>query len=443
MQREGDKPLSDRVEMDDGYLGEVRNRYQQDPVFKQIGNLVFWALAVIVVLHIEGFPDENGKRIIYALTSVLSILLICIVRVRIAHGLGTAGIVFAASIMSYLIIGLIVAIYQGIELSVSDYKNAGATIFFLLIFVASALGGFVTIRTYGVETTFSWILRIFIVICAVIITSPILISFGLPLVQHHGPRHSGPYIDPNNAGIVGCLTVTMAITFLRFSKYRISAYLALYTGLIAILFTGSKTAIIASFSVVSFFLLFRNRRINIFFPLLSLVVLFIIYSGEIVTLLSWQHLDRLSAILTLVYGNIGNPDHLLTGRELLWNLAIEQAMESPIFGHGFSQGIYLEEGSPYVGTNKRLGVHNIYLLLIVEAGIIPILLYLLYLFSIFRLFLSVPVSPAKDTVIGWTIVLILAGITFHHLFTLKVLAFVIGLSCATGQFLNASQSGRG
>ena len=96
-----------------------------------------------------------------------------------------------------------------------------------------------------------------------------------------------------------------------------------------------------------------------------------------------------------------------------------------------------------MGTNKRLGVHNIYLLLIVEAGIIPILLYLLYLFSIFRLFLSVPVSPAKDTVIGWTIVLILAGIAFHHLFTLKVLAFVIGLSCATGQFLNASQSGRG
>ena len=413
--------------------------YRQDPVLRQIVNLVFWALTIMVVLHIEGFSDQIGRRLIYAFTSVMSIFLICIVHVRIAHGLGTAGMIFSATIVSYLMIGLVVAISQGIELSVSDYKIAGATIFFLLIFTSSALGGYAAMEVYGVETTYRWILNLFIMICAVIAASPILISYGLPLVQYHGFRHSGPYIDPNNAGMVGCFTVTLAINFLRYSKYRLLAYIALYTGFIAILFTGSKTAIILFLVIVFIFLLFGNRRINISFFLLSLIALFVIFWNEILILLSVQHLDRLDEILALINANIGRSD-ILTGRELLWYIGTELAMESPVFGHGFSQGHYLEEGSPYVEADNRLGVHNIYLLMIIEAGIVPALLYLLYLFSILRLFSSVAPSVARDTVVGWTIVLIVFGITFHHLFTLKVLAFIIGLSCATSQFLNASRS---
>ena len=416
-------------------------KHQKDPFLKQIASLIFWALAVMIVLHVEGFSDRIGGGSIYILTSVMSMFLICIVYVRITRGLGAAGIIFTATIMSYLIIGLVVTIFQGVKVSISEYKTAGVIISFLLIFTASALGGCITMEAQGIEPTFMWILCIFIMICAVIAASPTLISYGLPLIQYHSFRHSGPYIDPNNAGIVGCLTITMAINFLRFSKYKKLAYLAISTGFIAVLSTGSKTAIVVSLIVVVFFLSFGSRRINILLPLTLLTVFIVIFWEEIFVLLFQQHLNRLTPILALIYGETLNSSDILTDRGLLWQLGIQQAMESPIFGHGFSQAQQLE-GAPYLKNDKRLGVHNIYLLMIIEAGIIPVLLYFLYLFLILRLFFSTPISAARDIVIGWTFVLILVGNTFHHLFTLKVLAFIIGLSCATGQSLNSSRSAR-
>ena len=396
------------------------NRNRGDPVLNHLANFIFWTLAIAILLHIEGLHPKIEGSHTYIPIFILSVLLICIVNVRITQGLGIPGLVFLATIILYVIISYIVAVSWNIQVPTQIYRIWGVTILFLVIFMASALGSYVTMEARGIETTFLWVLRLFTVTSAVIAFSPILIGWGLPLVKYHSFRHSAPYLDPNNAGIVSCLTVTMAIVFIRLSKHKLLAYIALSTGFIATALTGSRTAVIVSFAVFIFFLLFAKRRTWLFLFSLVSSGLLIGFSEEIIAFIH----DHSSRIIT---GTLEIGTHGLE-RGRLWEIGIQQAIQSPVFGSGLGTG---------VDDGMRLGVHNLYLSLFIEAGFIPVLLYIIYLFSILRLFLSAPTSLARDVIVGWVIVLMLFSVTFHHLFTLKVLAFVIGLSCATSQLLYA------
>ena len=93
------------------------------------------------------------------------------------------------------------------------------------------------------------------------------------------------------------------------------------------------------------------------------------------------------------------------------------------------------EGAPLNYLNRPVGVHNVYLMLVGEAGIIPLALYLLSLFFLMRLYWIMPKSPARDSIAGWVIVMAMFGVTFHHLLTQGTYNFLIGLTCALAAFL--------
>ena len=119
------------------------------------------------------------------------------------------------------------------------------------------------------------------------------------------------------------------------------------------------------------------------------------------------------------------------GRRLrLWRIGLDRFLESPVAGNGIHTLVLHMEGAPAGYTGEPTGVHNLYLLLAGEAGLVPLSLYLAFLFSLLRLHWTVPRSPAADTVVGWGLVLALHGMTQHHLLTLGACMFLAGLSCA-------------
>ncbi len=124
----------------------------------------------------------------------------------------------------------------------------------------------------------------------------------------------------------------------------------------------------------------------------------------------------------------------LSGRMLLWGMGFNKVLESPSAGHGLYQLHYME-GAPIGNQGKPSGVHNLYLMLVGEAGMIPLALYLLALFFLMRLLWTVPKSLGRDSVVGWVVVMALYGLAAHHLLTMGAYNFVIGLACATGAFL--------
>ena len=116
-------------------------------------------------------------------------------------------------------------------------------------------------------------------------------------------------------------------------------------------------------------------------------------------------------------------------RVRLWRIGLDRFLESPIVGNGIHTLLHME-GAPAGYAGAPADVHNLYLLLAGEAGLVPLALYLGFLRSLLRLHWTAPRSPAADTVVGWTIVLVLTGAANHVLLTLGVSMFLAGLACA-------------
>ena len=126
----------------------------------------------------------------------------------------------------------------------------------------------------------------------------------------------------------------------------------------------------------------------------------------------------------------------------MWELGLSQALESPLVGHGLGR-MYLLDGAPFYESQDVQGsVHNAYLLLFGEAGIVPLSLYLLYLFSLLRLRWAAPKSLSRDAIVGWTIIVVLQGMVFHQLFQLGIYTFIGGVMCAMAAYEACEGGGR-
>ena len=115
-------------------------------------------------------------------------------------------------------------------------------------------------------------------------------------------------------------------------------------------------------------------------------------------------------------------DTLAIDRLLLWRLGFEKAMESLVFGHGLGALAHMDE-APIGNDGRPLGAHNLYLTLLGEAGIVPLLL---------RAQWGAPKSLARDATVAWVIVIALYSMNFQHLLVISAFMFLAGLSVATG-----------
>ena len=121
-----------------------------------------------------------------------------------------------------------------------------------------------------------------------------------------------------------------------------------------------------------------------------------------------------------------------SGMAIRWGLAkggLDLFLESPFIGNGIYKLHYLSADTiNYLGEME--GVHNVYLMLAGEAGLVPLLLYLLFLYSLARLLWIAPKSPARDVIVFWIAVIACFSMVFQHLLTLGANMFLIGLCCA-------------
>ena len=122
---------------------------------------------------------------------------------------------------------------------------------------------------------------------------------------------------------------------------------------------------------------------------------------------------------------------LATDRPLLWGLGFEKAMEAPLFGHGLG-ALESMDSAPIGHHGRPLGPHNLYLTLLGEAGIVPLLLFVSALVLLLRAQWGAPGSLARDATVAGIIVIALYGMAFQHLLGVGAFMFLAGLSVATG-----------
>ena len=122
---------------------------------------------------------------------------------------------------------------------------------------------------------------------------------------------------------------------------------------------------------------------------------------------------------------------LAMDRPLLWRLGFEKAIEAPFFGHGLWALEYMD-GAPIGHHGRPLGVHNLYLSLLGEAGIVPLLLFVSTIVLLLRRQWAAPKSLARDATVAGVFVIALYCMSLHHLLGMGAFMFLAGLSVAIG-----------
>ena len=542
--------------------------------------VAFWTLAVIALtnlryVHLGGMPQVEG--VIARTTMACCVLLFGLVGARcVAAWLksgslvslrgalgGTPGMLLFAAVASYLSIG---AAVLGVE-AISQPEMVGNLKYRVLqlgVFVAAAAGGRAVLERSGAERLLKWTLVILAASCVVVLASPWLRDMGVLLEYPHPYRMTGTFVEPNQAGLIACVTAVLALAFQSNGRQRPLGYLALVLGCAAGLASFSRTAGIVLGVMLVLFLLLNVRRLKrdllhtgLTVLCMAGVLVWYIPETPVVNIREawvvdayeakrvedtitvflfdgkshraddnpavpwrWQRADARpgdadtpdDATWTNIEGalsphytpadedrgkflrawmsyekngttyrvqtaaigpimaasaatatdadaplhlpkepsgttaafrgqddssigsrNIGNRRDL-SRRMLLWRMGFNKVLESPIAGHGLFQSHHME-GAPIGYHGKPAGVHNMYLMLSGDAGVVPLALYLLALFFLIRLFWTVPKSLGRDLVVGWVIVIALYGLPHSHLFTVGAFNFLVGLACATATFL--------
>ena len=403
--------------------------------------LAFWMLAIIILFNLNGavYLGFDKAQMFTPIIAICCLILIqaCLHSVSLKKALGISGFLIVAALVSYLYMSCFMAF---VNASWEKGYSAGIVIgylFSLIAIIAVAIGGRAVIRQAGPEPVLKAILVLLILDCILILASPILIDFYIPdNLIFHEIRLCGLFTDPNGAGLIGCATIVLALSFFSLKQHRKFAYLALTVGVLAIIGTGSRIAIISFIFYILFFLFFNFGERFVLKRSVSMIL-----SG-IIAYLTLPYLygdvygvERLDRFIFYFLGK--SWDVSIDQRVVILPLALEQIFESPIFGLGIGK-MYSVENAPMEErlAGRPFGVHNNYLLFWGEGGIIPVTLFLL--FFIYFLFSSrtIPNPVVRNTVFGWVLTIALFCLAHHITIEKRIVAFLIGLSCALVGFGN-------
>lgn len=141
----------------------------------------------------------------------------------------------------------------------------------------------------------------------------------------------------------------------------------------------------------------------------------------------------------------GNDFGILAGlgasrRLAMWTWFLENRIQSPFFGDGLGSFRSMA-GSTSNAQGSQEGIHNLFLMLVGDAGVVPLVLYCLFLLSLLILYWTKPASAMRNITIGWAAVLATFGMAYHHLLSQGSFIFMCGLCCVLAKHLYRRDSG--
>ncbi|PEE40530.1 O-antigen ligase family protein [Bacillus pseudomycoides] len=188
-------------------------------------------------------------------------------------------------------------------------------------------------------------------------------SYGL-LLDRDYPRLIGLLDDPNIFIFYNTLFFSFYLTHLKGFKHSFGFILCIITNLL----TFSRGGIVALILVVILYIILADFLKKVKMIMIALLCLVVIYAA-----CSFMQID-LNQIISSRINDFSSDKG--SGRFELWEQAINYFMSHPLLGIGafnFSDYYAFEH-------NEKLYVHNTYLEILVEAGIIGFLFYFSFLF---------------------------------------------------------------
>lgn len=272
-----------------------------------------------------------------------------------------------------------------------------------------------------------------VIATATVLASPILYSVFRSVPPSADNRFGGFFGNPNEAGIMAC--VALAFVLAEPYKRKWLQIICLIAIPLAAILTFSKTAWLV-LPIIWLLHLLRSSRRNPILLMVMILVLSILSLVSVTDVLDWilsnpffevslAQERRIKQVMFLVVAS-GEAENTLTGRDFLWKYGFQQIKQSPLLGHGLGSFHHMVGGLLEEGVWQ--GVHNVYLMIWGEAGLIP---FTLFIIVTLRLAWSVTTAPRHPVSLTLAMILFLNLQVNHNAlstrFFLVLLAVLLGL----------------
>lgn len=400
----------------------------------------FWLAALLALFNLNGLA-----RMVWGVgqAGIIALLLCCAFLARLAfrsipwrQALGVPGVLLLASWAGYVLIGMAAGLAvagPGIEWTPHHQAYLLRCGMSFLIIAGAAYGGAMAARRHGTKKLMRILLLLLALNCLLTLASPVLATwyrFPPPELSY---RFSGVFWDANEAGLVACLAAALGLALLGRGEVSKAwgMLLALALSAVAVLASFSRIALVVLLLLLCCHLFSRAR-------VARLTVMAIFFAGAGLALnverlpLQPQQAQRVESLLSLDDFDVER--HALQSafecsRFHAWGQALPRVLEAPLSGQGFGAFRFVKKSPRCQEGGEFLGVHNLYLLLLGESGLIPLVLFLLFLGGL----LWLPwrqAGAAAPAVAGWALVIAVYGMVSHSALNHGWSAFIVGLSCA-------------
>lgn len=407
----------------------------RDAALDRLVEAAFWTLGVLCLLNaVDVAAMGFGPPLAVSAVTVVACLpaLAALVRTGPREVLGTPGLLLLSCLVSYVGVGIVVAILSGTEASAMRYVRDVA--FSILVVAGAAVGGRVAWRRLGATRLLMRILLILAASCTLMLGSPWLREI-IPNPPLEGAyRFFGSFANPNEAAITASFGVVTALALLRRGRFGVLTYGVLLVAIVAVIGTISRAAIIA-LPILLLGSLFSSRRAELGRLVGGLAVFVIVAVGVAISfntdVLEERQIERFRTLTELSSPDTVDDPSFISRRALL-RLGLDQALQSPLAGSGLGSFHGLE-GAWFNADGDLMGVHNQYLLLLGEAGFLPLVLFLSFLAVTLHASFRKERVWALGAVSGWAAVISLFSLASHNVLLHWHVNFMFGLSCAVIQ----------
>lgn len=228
--------------------------------------------------------------------------------------------------------------------------------------------------------------------------------------------------------LIGLILLIANIKLLIVNRFRIFFYISIFLSVIVLILTMSRTAIfigvlLGFFSFKKIFQLNKNRK------QIGIILFILIFINT-----------SLLPVLLYRFSALSLNDESIAQRINLAKASVFMFLDHPLFGIGLSNFlIKLPEYASVVNTPIQ-PVHNIYLLMLAEAGLGGIALAIIFIYKQFISIRKKKCFLTSGTVLIFSTILLL-GFNDHYLLTLQqgrlLLTLSISIICARSKLLSA------
>jgi len=358
-------------------------RVTLDMRFKDAVILLFHS---ILIINLSGLNEFISKKL--SLSALLSPLILALV-IAILFLFAThnrLGILYAKEVKLFywpfsifLVFGMLASIFEsGFQQLLNGLRYYLPS---LLIFWVGVLGFSLLLKEYGLTKLIKLLRWIFLLNTIIIVFSYFT---GNELIDIGGGdgRFAGLLLNANRAGFSGAMLLVSELYLLGSRSSKLSKFLIPLV-LLGIFFTFSRTAFIMTILVAGLFLfegVLGNKyatisRLGTLFGAAGFgAVLYFFVLNEFIEESILLQSTRIEEFSSFAKGEV--TARTTGGRSSLAEAGLERIYEKPIFGHGLHTFMKFDD----LGS----GVHNQYLLIWGEAGIVALLAYVWYLISLWR-----------------------------------------------------------